>query len=256
MIQTNNSCQKIISPELNLSLNAIDSIMALDLFLSLNGKNPTESQIQSLIILITKIRQIFTQQMIDEKELDSQVRDTLDEYTNFKDEQFSQAEGISSLLVTNRHLYDYFSKNELQLLNISSLFKELALKNNKYMSINLFRIPKFAWEGIKKHKKHSYRERNQILVRAKKALMKSQKGELCCEACNLNFSDKYGERGEDFIEAHHEKPLFTYKDESKTRLSDLRLLCSNCHSMVHRKIPWLSFEQLKKLINKKQKEIH
>ncbi len=138
-------------------------------------KNPTESQIQSLIILITKIRQIFTQQMIDEKELDSQVRDTLDEYTNFKDEQFSQAEGISSLLVTNRHLYDYFSKNELQLLNISSLFKELALKNNKYMSINLFRIPKFAWEGIKKYKKHSYRERNQILVRAKKALMKSQK---------------------------------------------------------------------------------
>ena len=126
MIQTNHSCQKIISPELNLSLNAIDSIMALDLFLSLNGKNPTESQIQSLIILITKIRQIFTQQMIDEKELDSQVRDTLDEYTNFKDEQFSQAEGISSLLVTNRHLYDYFSKNELQLLNISSLFKELA----------------------------------------------------------------------------------------------------------------------------------
>jgi 5-methylcytosine-specific restriction protein A len=32
---------------------------------------------------------------------------------------------------------------------------------------------------------------------------------------------------------------------AKTRLSDLHLLCANCHRMVHAKRPWLTLDELK-----------
>jgi 5-methylcytosine-specific restriction enzyme A len=38
----------------------------------------------------------------------------------------------------------------------------------------------------------------------------------------------YGQLGEDFIECHHRLPLST-TGERRTRLSDLALVCSNCH---------------------------
>ncbi|MDP6032209.1 MAG: HNH endonuclease [Alphaproteobacteria bacterium] len=34
----------------------------------------------------------------------------------------------------------------------------------------------------------------------------------------------------------------------RTKLSDLVLLCSNCHRMVHRKRPWLTVRELRELI--------
>ncbi|MEA2118122.1 HNH endonuclease [Halovibrio sp. HP20-50] len=58
----------------------------------------------------------------------------------------------------------------------------------------------------------------------------------------------YGTHGEGFIECHHIQPLYTLDAESKTKISDLALLCSNCHRMVHAKRPWLSVDQLQELL--------
>lgn len=70
-----------------------------------------------------------------------------------------------------------------------------------------------------------------------------------CFACGFSFEKKYGQIGEGFIEVHHIKPIsqgMQKPDPDK----DLVCLCSNCHSMVHRKrdrvIP---IEELKALIN-------
>lgn len=40
------------------------------------------------------------------------------------------------------------------------------------------------------------------------------------------------------------------KEGEKTNLNDIVMLCSNCHSMVHRKKPWLEKEELKLILNK------
>ena len=62
----------------------------------------------------------------------------------------------------------------------------------------------------------------------------------------------YGERGKDFIEVHHNKPLSEVKQEVEINpRKDLNCLCSNCHRMIHRdKGVTLSVNQLKKIINK------
>lgn len=53
--------------------------------------------------------------------------------------------------------------------------------------------------------------------------------------CTFDFAKVYGALGADFIEIHHTKPVAKMKPGSKTKLSDLALLCSNCHRMAHRK---------------------
>ena len=91
---------------------------------------------------------------------------------------------------------------------------------------------------------HLYRERDNKIVAYKKNQVYEKLGRLECEACSFNFAEKYGERGQGFIECHHLTPLSELKTESKTELNDLTLLCSNCHRMVHRVQPWLDMKAL------------
>ena len=74
-------------------------------------------------------------------------------------------------------------------------------------------------------------------------------GRLFCEVCGFDFREKYGERGDDFIEAHHIKPIAVRNKNEATKVEDIVLLCSNCHSIVHRIQPWLTIPQLKQIIN-------
>lgn len=93
------------------------------------------------------------------------------------------------------------------------------------------------------------RERNPALIRAAKDyFMKTHSGRIYCQACGFDFEKRYGQRGEYFIECHHKKPVSSYKRRRTTTYNDLIMLCSNCHSMVHREQPWLSFRQLRGIV--------
>lgn len=105
-----------------------------------------------------------------------------------------------------------------------------------------------AREGALLSRVHFVRERKKGLVEEKKRDILRAGGKLCCEACDMLFGEMYGSRGEGFIEVHHTRPLHTYRPNDKTKLSDLALLCSNCHRMVHHTRDWLTVEQLKGLI--------
>jgi 5-methylcytosine-specific restriction protein A len=91
---------------------------------------------------------------------------------------------------------------------------------------------------------HRRYERNAALVQAKKRRALAMLGRLACEACGFDFRERYGDHGEGFIECHHAKPVHALKPGDKTKVGDLRLLCSNCHRMVHAKRPWLTIEEL------------
>lgn len=106
-------------------------------------------------------------------------------------------------------------------------------------------------EGKLLLKKHLSRERNPKLISEAKRLFLKEHGKLFCEVCGFDFVKTYGEIGENFIEAHHIKPVSKMKDGEKTKIEDIAMVCSNCHSMMHRKKPWLTVEQLKKSINDK-----
>jgi 5-methylcytosine-specific restriction enzyme A len=105
-----------------------------------------------------------------------------------------------------------------------------------------------AEEGAVLTRVHRSRERNRKLVTQKKSAFTAQHGRLFCEACGFDFVRRYGDRGDGFIECHHTRPVSSMRPGEKTKLNDLRLLCANCHRMVHAKSPWLSFDELAALL--------
>jgi len=97
-----------------------------------------------------------------------------------------------------------------------------------------------AEEGALSLEEHLVRERNSALVEAKKSEVLGSTGQLACEACGLDFAEMYGDIGKGFCEVHHTRPLASRRDSETTTLKDLAILCSNCHSIVHRTDPMLT----------------
>lgn len=72
---------------------------------------------------------------------------------------------------------------------------------------------------------------------------------LSCKACNFNFSAFYGsELAREYIEIHHTKSIAEINGPVNPQ-TDLFPLCSNCHSMVHRRaIGIMPIDELKEHI--------
>ena len=90
------------------------------------------------------------------------------------------------------------------------------------------------WEGRPSLRTHLLRERNRALVSAAKAAFRAKHDRLFCEVCGFDFETTYGSLGASFIEAHHESALAEREESAKTRIQDLRMVCANCHRMLHR----------------------
>ena len=73
-----------------------------------------------------------------------------------------------------------------------------------------------------------------------------------CQVCGFDFLDNYGEIGREYIEVHHKTPVSEMGSAYRIDpVNDLVPVCANCHSMIHRKKPPLSIEELKAIISSK-----
>ncbi len=107
-------------------------------------------------------------------------------------------------------------------------------------------------EGRQRIRQHLARERDSRLAKLKKKQVMQLTGRLACEVCGFDFRAFYGELGEGFAEAHHEVPLAASDKERKTSLDDLRIVCSNCHRMLHRTSNVISVEALRRQVNENE----
>ncbi len=115
------------------------------------------------------------------------------------------------------NLYEILSYNE----GLPRTPAEIENDENKYKD----------YEDLRKFRFHKRIERNKQLSNK----VKKQQG-YTCRACQMSFTKQYGELGKDFIEAHHLTPLSKITKE-KILLDvrkDFAVLCSNCHSMIHK----------------------
>jgi len=71
-----------------------------------------------------------------------------------------------------------------------------------------------------------------------------------CQVCDFVFADVYGERGEDYIEVHHKRPVSSYDGAIQIDpREDMAVVCANCHRMIHRDAEQpLSIESLRQII--------
>jgi 5-methylcytosine-specific restriction protein A len=92
------------------------------------------------------------------------------------------------------------------------------------------------WEDLRKLRIHKRLERNRSL-----ALKVKRHLGFTCQACKMNFEEKYGSIGKGYIEAHHLIPIADLhgKRVALDPKKDFAVLCSNCHRMIH-KSPFVS----------------
>jgi predicted HNH restriction endonuclease len=104
-------------------------------------------------------------------------------------------------------------------------------------------------EGRERYRLHRILERDSSLSKVAKKNRLEADGKLQCDVCGFDFARAYGVLGQGFIEAHHIVPVSRLDGKTKTRVSDLALVCSNCHRMLHRGRS-LSVKELRRLVQK------
>ena len=105
---------------------------------------------------------------------------------------------------------------------------------------------KDLFEGAKKQITVNAYERNQKA----RQLCLQKYGYKCC-VCGFDFEELYDDIGIGYIEVHHIKPLNEIsKEYIVDPFNDLRPVCPNCHSMLHKAN--ITVENLKDIIEKKR----
>lgn len=124
-----------------------------------------------------------------------------------------------------------------------------------FLTTNKIRHNPFLPTKDKNEKTYSEGTPNQILMTkyernpfARKACIEHYG--LSCAICGFNFLDKYGDIGKDFIHVHHIRQISTIgKKYTIDPIKDLRPVCPNCHSMIHRTKTPMSIEELKRRLD-------
>jgi 5-methylcytosine-specific restriction protein A len=77
-----------------------------------------------------------------------------------------------------------------------------------------------------------------------------QKFGTSCFVCKFDFEKEYGEVGKGFIHVHHLTPIAEIGESYEIDpMTDLRPVCPNCHSMLHREKDTMTIDELKKYYN-------
>lgn len=148
-------------------------------------------------------------------------------------------------------VWDEFANDRGKLQRVASAIR----RNNAYFSQEektdpIIKLPDDEGfiEGRLLETLHKRRERNPGLAEKKKKSVLKAKGKLACEVCGFDFAAFYGPIGGGFAECHHLVPLSDYDEGKRTQLTDLAIVCANCHRMLHRGKPLLSINELQKIV--------
>jgi predicted HNH restriction endonuclease len=87
-------------------------------------------------------------------------------------------------------------------------------------------------------------------VRAAKELWRITDPLLRCDVCDFSFTEKYGELGQNYIEAHHTTPVSKLRAGERTKVKDLAKVCANCHRMLHIGTDCLSIAELRERLKR------
>lgn len=141
--------------------------------------------------------------------------------------------------------------SEMEFLNLRRWSEKFILSTGALGEFSAFP------EGKTQYIKHLRRERSSALVSEAKNRFIETHGRLFCEICDFNFKDFYGESrsiSTDCIEAHHILPLHKLDNPVENTPKALRMLCPNCHRVVHRVPEWLNdFEGMRRAVRSRNR---
>lgn len=221
-------------------------IVALDFYLTHSPAIP-EKHSQEITELSQKLRQVGRKALVEINDVYRNNNSVYMKLMNFRaiDPSYTGS-GLKAGSKGEQYVWDYYATDPQKLKQVARNILATSELDDAEPVLDITDAD--AKEGSILTRRHVLRERNERLVRSKKRSALKQFGRLRCEGCGFDFAAAYGERGEGFLECHHTIPLAELEPNTRTKLSDLALVCSNCHRMIHRRRQWLTMSELKRIV--------
>lgn len=157
--------------------------------------------------------------------------------------QVATGKGLGNTSKVDREVWKEFGNDRQKTKELANLIRSgiQLLEEIKDDSVEIA----YFFEGRVVTETHLRRERHPQ-IRKQLLAERSRQGRLACEICGCASTTASSEIALAMFEAHHILPL-SATQERDTKLSDMALLCANCHNMVHKAISiqkkWLSIEE-------------
>jgi predicted HNH restriction endonuclease len=179
----------------------------------------------------------------------------MDIYTDINSSgKYTLTEKGEKYLTENIDQVEYLFSNKFTSSEVADVVTAIEKTSGKKRKVYVYSEDDMVTEGTAVSKETVIKKRSRKLRMAAIEHYRKSDGKIYCAACGFCFEDKYGDIGKDFIEIHHENPVYQYSDDGfeayvSEAVKKVRPLCANCHRMIHHngKRP-LSINELKKLI--------
>ncbi len=164
--------------------------------------------------------------------------------------RFTLTANGKSYLDENMDIVDYLLNNAFLSEDLKEAFEIILNNRDSDKKVELFDENTTVIEGTQAIIKTKVYKRSSKL-RDKAIQFYTVNDRIKCQACCFDFEEFYGVYGKDFIEIHHQKPVFQFDGDDLERtieeaLENVIPVCSNCHRMIHRKRDEpLSLEEIK-----------
>lgn len=160
-----------------------------------------------------------------------------------------------AFLDENQEIVDYLLLHGFPYDSVVGTIQKITEAKTKGKQIKIIDENLVIREGRRRQRKSVAYERSDDVRKAAIEYYRLENDQIVCDICGFNFFDTYGERGRDYIEIHHEKPLSETEGEERTAflheaVQSVKPVCANCHKMIHRRRDdMLSIADMKRIIN-------
>lgn len=216
-------------------------ILALDLYFKLDygqmhGKHPSVIELSETLKSLNLIKNV--ENLSNFRSIGSVAL----KLANFKklDRNFGGS-GMKAGAKLDKEIWKEFSTYRDTLNKEAELIKRLYLKKKdiklKINTSDLF------------YQYHKNRESDPIILKFKKEMTLLNDQKLSCEICDFDFSEFYGQLGNDLMEIHFKKELEEEPGIELNELNDFIIVCSNCHKVLDKNYGIITYLDLKQIIN-------
>ncbi|OQB12402.1 MAG: hypothetical protein BWY15_02230 [Firmicutes bacterium ADurb.Bin193] len=212
-------------------------IQSIKKHLKLKNLTPTDLNKSGFFDLLQRVEYYYKISFADKK--NNNIFKRLLEYWHYKTED-NTIHNLKPEYIEFKQKSDFIIENEdeYDLKLIEYIFSSISNEQNdlnNYLNESDFEFiegnPRLLLH-IKNEKGRNYT----VIKKAKEQFKNKNNGILFCEACKSILSGKYGQLGCDVIEGHHNIPFAVLPKGSVIKISDIKMLCPNCHRIIHKLI--------------------
>jgi 5-methylcytosine-specific restriction protein A len=222
-----------------------ETILALDLYFKCDGKMPsaTDARVGELSLLLRSLPLHLTPLRTETFRNPDGVAFKLKNLNSV-----AIGGGFGNVSETDRRVWAEFGGHRDKVKRLAELIRVALVVES--MEVAAGDQEEEFFEGRLLTTLHKKKERHPK-IRGKLLTSRRKRGALHCDMClSTSLSTKANFEDAAF-EAHHTLPM-SMALERKTRISDMALLCANCHRLLHRAIAlngrWLTIEEARGII--------